>query len=84
MKTPKDFDGKFVIQKSNTFGFLPEDEENNEFPVWFYRREQETHTLKEFLDSITSENIGWDVPTRQLFYRAKSGKMYRMGFTEIK
>ena len=84
MKTPKDFDGKFVIQKSNTFGFLPEDEESNKFPVWFYRREQETHTLKEFLDSITPENIGWDVPTRQLFYRSKSGKMYRMGFTEIK
>ena len=84
MKSPKDFDGKFVISKSDTFGFLPEDHESTDFPVWCYRREKEAHTLKEFLDSITSENIGWDVPTRQLFYRAKSGKMYRMNFTEIK
>lgn len=84
MATPKDFEGKIEIPKIKSFGFFPEDNEKTTFTVWFYRRETEEKSLKEFLESITSENIGYDKPTNQLFYRASSSKLYRMDFVEVK
>lgn len=83
MAIPKEFDGKFTIKKSNGLYFLPEDE-SDIFTVWFFRREKETKSLKEFLNALDSENIGYDKPSNQLFYRSQSGKLYRMDFTEIK
>ncbi len=84
MASPKEFEGKIEIPITNSFGFFPEDDEKNTFTVWFYRRETEEKSLKEFLKSITEENIGYDKPTNQLFYRSESGKLYRMDFTEVK
>ena len=83
MAIPKEFDGKFTIKKSNGLDFLPEDE-SYIFTVWFFRREKKTKSLKEFLNALDSENIGYDKPSNQLFYRSQSGKLYRMDFTEIK
>jgi hypothetical protein len=84
MNTPKDFEGKIEIPITNSFGFFPEDDNKTSFTVWFYRREHENGTLKEFLDSIVEENMGYDKPSNQLFYRSKSGKIYRVDFTEIR
>lgn len=84
MATPKDFEGRIEIPKIESFGFFPEDEEKETFTVWFYRRENESSSLKEFLNSITPENIGYDKPSNRLFYRAKSGRIYHMDFIEIK
>jgi hypothetical protein len=85
MRTPKDFDGKFTFKKTvKKFDFLPGDDSKESFDVWFYRRETEVRTLKEFLESIEPENMGYDKPSNQLFYRAPSGKMYRMDFIEVK
>jgi hypothetical protein len=84
MALPKDFDGKFTLKKSNGFGFLPEDDSSDIFTVWFYRRESENKTIKEFLDSLDPENIGFDKPSNQLFYKSISGQIYRMDFTKVK
>lgn len=84
MATPKDFPGRFRFQRKKDFGFIPGDDTEETFDVWFYRREEETRTLKEFLNSLKPENIGYDKPSNQLFYRSQSGKLYRMDFTEIK
>lgn len=84
MATPKEFEGKIEIPITKSFGFFPEDDKKETFTVWFYRREGEQKTLKEFLESITPENIGYDKPSNQLFYRASSGKLYRMDFTQVK
>lgn len=84
MPTPKDFTGKFTIQRRKDFGFIPGDDSEETFDVWFYRRETDKLPLKEFLDSLKTENIGYDKPSNQLFYRAPSGKLYRMDFTQVK
>lgn len=83
MATPKDFVGKFTIQKRKDVGFLPEDDTKDDFDIWFYRRE-DYGTLKEFLESLQPENIGYDKQSNQLFYRSPSNKLYRLDFTEIK
>ena len=51
MVLPKDFDGKFTFKKSNGLDFLPEDD-SDVFTVWFFRREKETKSLKEFLNAF--------------------------------
>jgi hypothetical protein len=84
MSIPKDFDGKFTFKISNGFGFLPEDENSEIFTVWFYRRETENRPLKDFLESLDSENVGYDKVSNQLFYRSKSGDLYRMDFTKVR
>jgi hypothetical protein len=86
MVTPKDFDGKISIPLIESSSFFPISSENNNepFDIWFYRRATDNKTLKEFLDSIVPENMGYDKPTNQLFYRSLSGKLYRMDFTEIR
>lgn len=82
--TPKDFEGKIEIPVIETFGFFPEDDEKETFTVWFYRRESDTKTLKEFLDSITPENIGYDKPSNTLYYRSKSNKIYKLNFIQVR
>jgi len=84
MATSKEFEGKIEIPITESFEFFPENDKKETFTVWFYRREEEQKTLKEFLESITPENIGYDKPTNQLFYRSQSGKLYRMDFTQVK
>jgi len=79
---PEDFEGKFVIKKRNSFRFFPDEPEDENFQVWFYRRETTKSSLSKFLDSIESENIGYDKPSNQLFYRSKSGKLYNISFEE--
>lgn len=82
--TPKDFEGKIEIPVIDSFQFFPEDSNKKTFTVWFYRKESDDKTLKEFLDSITPENMGYDKITNSLFYRAKSSKIYKLNFVEVK
>ena len=84
MTLPKDFDGKFTFKKSSGFEFLPEDDSSEIFTVWFYRRETENKSVKEFTDSLDPENIGYDKISNQLFYRSASEQLYRMDFTKVK
>lgn len=83
---PEDFDGFFKIKKTNTFKFYETigESENDPFVVYFYRRETENKSIGEFIDSITPENIGWDKPSKQLFYKDKKGKTYQLKFEELK
>jgi hypothetical protein len=82
--TPKDFIGKISVQKIESFGFLPEDEHSEKFDIWFYRRETETKSLEEFLDTIQPENVAWDNISKKLYYRDLSGKLYLLNFKEVK
>jgi len=84
MATPKDFTGKFTFHRKKDFGFIPGDDSEETFDVWFYRRETEERSLKEFLDTLHPENMGYDKPSNQLFYRAPSGKLYRIDFIEMR
>ena len=58
MATPKDFTGKFTFHRKKDFGFIPGDDSEETFDVWFYRRESEERSLKEFLDTLHPENMG--------------------------
>lgn len=82
--TPKDFEGKIEIPITKSFGFFPEDSDKDTFTVWFYRRENDTKSLKEFLESITPENMGYDKQSNTLFYRSKSKKIYKINFIEVR
>lgn len=84
--TPKDFQGKFSIPRTtNNFMFFPgSEEEQKPFDVYFYRRETENFSLDEFLASIAPENIGWDKPTKKLYYRSLDGILYEMNFKKVK
>jgi hypothetical protein len=83
---PKDFDGSFKIPITNTFKFYEKvnSDVKDPFIIHFYRRENEIKSIGEFIDSITPENIGWDKPTKQLFYKDKNGKTYQLKFEELK
>jgi len=84
--TPENFDGFFKIKKTNTFKFYETigESETEPFVVYFYRREDENKSIGEFIDSISPENIGWDKPTKQLFYKDLKGKTYQLKFEELK
>ena len=84
---PKNFNGAFKMQiNAPAFKFLESSNncESESFTVYFYRRETENYTIEEFLDSISPENIGWDEPTKQLFYKDIEGKTYKLKFEELK
>lgn len=83
---PETFEGVFKIQKTSSFKFLEsyDDTKDDSFSIYFYRRETENYTIGEFIDSISPENIGWDKPTKQLFYKDKNGKTYQLKFEELK
>jgi hypothetical protein len=71
--TPKNFDGKIVMNPGNK----PCD-------VWFFRRETEKYTLEEFLDHIKPEDIAWDKPTNQLYYKDCDGQIFKLNFQNLK
>lgn len=71
--TPKNFDGKIVMNP-----------DNKPFDVWFFRRETEKYTLEEFLDHIKPEDIGWDKPTNQLYYKNCDGQIFKLNFEDLK
>lgn len=60
-------------------------------PVQFYRRTtmsvitygRESHSLSKFLKSIPKNNMAWDEPTHQLFYRDKDDSLYKLNFEKI-
>lgn len=83
---PETFEGLFKIQKTSSFKFLEsyDDIKDDSFSIYFYRRETEKYTIGEFIDSLSPENIGWDKPTKQLFYKDKNGKTYQLKFEELK
>lgn len=83
---PETFEGVFKIQKTSSFKFLEsyDDTKDDSFSIYFYRRETEKYTIGEFIDSLSPENIGWDKPTKQLFYKDKNGKIYQLKFEELK
>ena len=57
---------------------------NEPFEVWFFRRETEKYTLEEFLDHIKPEDIAWDKPTNQLYYKDCNGKVFKLNFQKLK
>lgn len=57
---------------------------NKPIDVWFYRRETEKYTLEEFLDHIKPEDIGWDRPTDQLYYKDSEGQLFQLNFQKVK
>ncbi len=83
---PDSFDGFFKINRNKTFKFFDKVGSSDEEPfvVYFYRRETEDRSIGEFIDSIKPENIGWDKPSRQLFYKDSKGKTYQLKFEELK
>lgn len=83
---PEDFNGFFKIPLSTTFKIYDKIKKSDDEPfvIHFYRRENESRTIGEFIDSITPENIGWDSPTRQLFYKDKKGITYQINFDKLK
>lgn len=72
--TPEEFNGRFSISPNGT---------ESPIVVTFYRRETETKSLQEFIDSIKPEDIGWDAVTRQLFYKTKENVTYKLNFEEL-
>jgi len=87
--TPSEFDGMVLLNldiQGATFMETDADPGNSPFTVFFYRRENEVEnsTLGQFVETIPKRNMGWDRPTRQLFYRGMSGKLYKLSFEEIK
>jgi hypothetical protein len=83
--TPDNFEGLFKMQKSSSFKFLEsyDDCEDKSFTIYFYRRETEKYSIDEFIDSLSPENIGWDKPSKKLFYKDKTGKVYQLKFEEL-
>lgn len=73
--TPKEFDGRFLIR--------PNGDLDNPVTITFYRRETDTKSIEEFIDSIKPDDIGWDAVTRQLFYKSASLKTYKLDFKEL-
>lgn len=70
---PEDFIGKIVMNP-----------DGKPFDIWFYRRETDRFSIEEFIDSIKPGDIGWDNPTKQLFYKHYNGKTYLLNFEELK
>lgn len=86
MATPKDFNGIIKFNKNPSFRFLEtvEDQTEEPFTIFFYRRETDKYSIGEFIDSIGNQNIGWDAPTKQLFYKDARGVTYKLNFQRLK
>lgn len=72
--TPESFNGHFVI-------YPPPD--RLPFDIWFYRRDDENHTLEDFIDSIKPQDIAYDKPTNTLYYKDIAGKLYKLNFEAV-
>lgn len=86
---PAEFDGMVLLNldiQGATFMETDSDPGDMPFTIVFYRREREVEnsTLGQFVETIPKRNIGWDKPTRQLFYRGMTGKLYTLSFEEVK
>jgi hypothetical protein len=86
MATPKDFNGIIKIDKNPSFRFLEttQDQKDEPFTIFFYRRETDKYSIGEFIDSIGRQNIAWDGPTKQLFYKDEKGITYKLNFQRLK
>ena len=84
--TPKGFNGIIKFDKNPSFRFLEttQDQKDEPFTIFFYRRETDKYSIGEFIDSIGYENIGWDTPTKQLFYKDAKGITYKLNFQKLK
>jgi hypothetical protein len=71
---PKGFYGRFLIHPNGI---------EDPITITFYRRETETKSLQQFIDSIRPEDIGWDCVTAQLYYKSKDNKAYKLNFEEL-
>lgn len=71
---PESFNGHFVM-------YPPPDK--LPFDVWFYRRDDEKFTLEEFLNSIGSQDIGFDKPSNTLYYKDTEGQVYKLVFEKV-
>jgi hypothetical protein len=83
MNHPLPFEGFCEITLNESSNFIECDEEPTSFTVWFYRRENETTPLEEFISSIGINNFGWDEVSKQLFFKSKDEVVYSVGFTKI-
>lgn len=77
MKTPETFEGVlYPMANSNISEY-----DNLKYNI--YSRKTDTKSLKEFLNSIKNENLAWDEPTKNLYYRDKTGELYRLQFVKV-
>jgi hypothetical protein len=83
--TPEGFNGIIKFDKNSSFRFLEVREQQTEepFTIFFYRRETDRYSIGEFIDSIGYQNIGWDGPTKQLFYKDSKGITYKLNFEKL-
>lgn len=64
---------------------------NSQQSVKFYRRTimgvieqgREKNTIRRFIKSVQNGHMAWDEPTRQLFYRDKTGVLYKLNFEQV-
>jgi len=59
--------------------------------IKFYRRTiigvmaegREALSLKRFTESISTNNFGWDEPTKTLYYKDNGGDLYKLNFEKV-
>lgn len=64
---------------------------NRQQSVKFYRRTimgvmahgREKHNIRAFLKTVQNGHMAWDEPTRQLFYRDKTGVLHKLNFEQV-
>jgi hypothetical protein len=87
--TPPEFDGMVLMDLDlPECKFMETDVDpgtSMPFSIVFYTRqaEEDNQSLGQFVQSIPKRNIGWDKPTRQLFYRGMTNKLYKLNFEEV-
>lgn len=75
MTNPNGFDGMFKIYVNGR--------KNDPVEVRPFTRAEDIRTLDEFIGEIQPQEIGWDNPTQQLYYRDIDNKAYKIIFEEI-
>lgn len=59
--------------------------------VKFYRRTvmgviahgRDVNNIRRFLKTVEKGHMAWDEPTQQLFYRDKTGNLYKLNFEQV-
>ena len=80
MENSSPFDGYFEIAKHVSTKILESAEEQPSFTIWFFRRETENFTQREFVENLEANNFGWDNVTKELFYKSKENETYSVTF----